>query len=103
MKNKKLRTKEIKALVTKFREKREMLCYFCGSKATKSARRVEEVKCSWKACKKRYNLWFGTIFYNTQLKYKKIIQILELWLQRASIDIISFVCRVGKKNYSEIA
>lgn len=71
MKVKKLRTKEIKNIVDKFKTKRLESCYFCGSKMKMTKKRENEVKCVWKGCKKVYNLWMGAINYNSKLTQKK--------------------------------
>ncbi|KAF9748551.1 hypothetical protein NGRA_3494, partial [Nosema granulosis] len=102
MKFKKLRRKELEEIIESARKKQIDKCCYCGSKLKETKRRVDEVVCTWKGCKKRYNLWKGSIFYHSQIKKKKILQIIELWMQKASINLISYILRINKKAIKKL-
>ncbi|KAI5152549.1 hypothetical protein ENBRE01_2913 [Enteropsectra breve] len=53
--------------------------------------------CQNKICKRRFNPWEDTIFYQSKLSKKEILLILELWTQKTPINIISYVLKLNRK------
>ncbi|KAF9760837.1 hypothetical protein NGRA_2994 [Nosema granulosis] len=55
-----------------------------------------------KDARKKYNLRKGTIFYQAKLKKTKFLKILELWIQKASLQLIAYVLRIDRDSVSHV-
>lgn len=93
-----LKKKFLKEEIKKIRKERSKTCIKCGFDVKLSSRRRDEVICTAKFCKHRANIWKDTIFYLSKLNKTKILRILELWMQKASYNVISYVTRTDRKT-----
>jgi transposase-like protein len=81
---------------------RGSICPLCNSAAVLSKSRSERSICSEKLCKKRFNILKNTIFSDAKLDKIVILRVLELWMQKASINLISYILEINKKSIYEI-
>lgn len=97
MQYKKLTLEELNRIITQIETERSKNCIKCGS-SLKRNKREGRVRCEWKACKARYSIWTNTIFEKSKLNQIEILQILELWMQKASLNLISYVLNINRKS-----
>jgi transposase-like protein len=103
MKFKKLKEEEINSFISLQREKRMNKCKFCMSTIKLSNKsKPHMIKCTWKPCGKKYNIWEGTIFYKLRISQEKVIKMLEMWMIKISKDAISYLLEINPKTYWEI-
>jgi ISXO2-like transposase domain len=96
MKFKKLEKSEIEQLINELKAKQELSCLVCGSELRNSKRSDVAGICKFKGCKKVKFYWHDTIFKHNKIKIEKILEILELWMQKASVNIIEYVTGVSR-------
>jgi len=90
--------KELKRIINGLEEEQCLKpCILCGSKRTKYKSKPNMLKCTWKGCGKFQHVWKGTIFERTHLKKWKILRLIELWMQKASRNIIAYILGINKK------
>ena len=67
---KKFGKKQIKEEIKKAEDKIKNKCKQCGYKTKTLKSKSEHVMCQNKFCKKKQNIWEGTIFYQKNIKNK---------------------------------
>jgi transposase-like protein len=98
MKFKKLGQETLKEIIEEIKNNVRKKCYSCQGDAIISLKQNDKMICTEKLCKKKFSLWKDTIFENSNLKKELILQILELWMMKASFDLISYILEVDRKS-----
>lgn len=60
------------------------------------------LRCSWSFCRHKSNLMENTFFHRIKIKPWKVIRILDLWLLKMPVGLISTVVRVNKKAVGRV-
>jgi hypothetical protein len=92
-----LKRAALRKIIKKIRVKVSSTCIKCGSEVKKSKRK-DVVICAWRPCKCKANVWHDTIFYRRKVPKYKILKIVELWMFKASYNLISYITRVDRKT-----
>jgi len=93
------RKSELKRILNDLKEKFKVKsCFVCGSVCNVFRNDPETLRCTWKACKRIQSIWKGTIFERIRLKKWKILRIIELWMQKASKNLIEYILGVNRKT-----
>ncbi|KAI5148055.1 hypothetical protein ENBRE01_0069 [Enteropsectra breve] len=72
----------IDEIIGDLRKKRGAKCTRCGHSTKQSQAKADMFICQNKICKRRFNPWEDTIFYQSKISKKEILLILELWTQK---------------------
>lgn len=86
---KRMKTSEIKEILSNLNINQTMICVKCGSRLNTSKRSKVLGICSWGKCKKINYNWSSTIFKNTKISKVKSLKILEMWMYGTPIKYIS--------------
>lgn len=100
MKNYMKKKGELKMFIERILANKPKNCPRCGQEAIKQD--WNNMRCSWSVCRHKFTLIEKTIFYGTKTKPWKILRILDLWLLKMPVGLISSVVRVNKKVISRI-
>jgi len=90
---------ELRRIINDLKEKLSLKpCIVCGSSCNGYKKRPDTIICTWKGCKKVQSIWKGTVFEGVRLKKWKILRIIELWMQKASRNIITYILGIDRKT-----
>ena len=93
------RTCDLREIINELKQKRfQKGRAICGSPIKWRTNLKELYVCTWKACKTRGSICRNTIFYKPKLQKRKILRVLELWMMKASTDLIEFSTGVSRKR-----
>jgi transposase-like protein len=95
---KQFKKNELRAILKNIEGKKIRNCTYCGSNVKILKSNSNRLTCSWKGCKRKYCIWTNTIFFKSKINKIKILRILELWMMKASTNIISYVLRISRKS-----
>ena len=98
MKFKKIEEEKINELLNKITKKRMKKYPKCGSEKPKIQKSSDVYKCTESLCLHIFNIWRGTVFNMLRTHKRKVLEVLELWIVKASKDIISYATRLDKKT-----
>jgi transposase-like protein len=87
---------ELKNLLEIIRNNINIKCPVCSSKGNTLKSETDRVVCSFKLCKKRFNIWSNTIFSFTKQSKILVLKVLDLWMEGLKIKHISYVTGVGR-------
>jgi hypothetical protein len=90
-------SQELEHLIQQLARERKFPCNKCNSIVLPTRNLTDKSFCSSKLCRTPHNLWQGTLFYRSKLTKLQILQILELWMQKASMSLIKYLLRVERK------
>jgi transposase-like protein len=99
---KKIKQRTLEEFLAEISIRRGSKCPNCGSIAYQSSSNSNRFICSEKLCKKRFSPWEGTIFEDLKINKLVILQVLEMWIQKASINLISYMLEIDKKTVYRI-
>ena len=102
MRNKMIKKNELKTIIKNIKEQQKMVCSKCGNTLNKSNKKRLLGICSWKSCKFRQQHWTDTFFEGIKIKKAKCLRVLELWMEKAPIHIISFVTGVSRVTINKL-
>ena len=97
---KKLTTERTKEIIAQVARKQLANCLECNEKMHLSKLDENTAICSNKLCPKRrtkMSIWKNTFFHGLKIPKESALEVIELWLQKTSINLISYILGVSKK------
>lgn len=99
---KKLTEEEIQNLIAYIDRRQVMICTKCSSELKKSKQKHILGICTSKECKYRQGFNKDYLFYGLKIEKRVMLRIIEYWLVKSPIDIISYHTGVSRQTISTI-
>ena len=96
----KLKKERIEEIIETLRHSRITKYKTCNEQLQTSLKK-EYASCRNKICpkyKSKVGVWANTPFRCCNIKKEEVLEIIELWLQKASLNLISYILRIDRKT-----
>lgn len=96
---------EMQTLVNDIQSRRVSACRVCAEAVSLYSSKGMLLYCTNKLCpiaRKKVSLWKDTVFHYTKLEKTKILQIIELWVNKFNVNEIAFVLKISRQNITNV-